>query len=117
MQFHGLTALLLSLFVACVCAQSVTSTTTFTSTSTHTRTMTVSEVVASVTSTYSTYSTHNTTAIAPTGSVGTIIASTTSRIGSPSSSPLPTNFSGAASNVQASYGVMGLFIMAVAALL
>ncbi|KAK6614118.1 hypothetical protein H4I96_00439 [Botrytis cinerea] len=54
MQFHGLTALLLSLFVACVCAQSVTSTTTFTSTSTHTRTMTVSEVIASVTSTYST---------------------------------------------------------------
>ncbi|KAM0155238.1 hypothetical protein ACHAQE_006837 [Botrytis cinerea] len=76
--------------------------------------MTVSEVIASVTSTYST---HNTTAIAPTGSVGTVIASTTSRIGSPSSAPLPTNFSGAASNVQASYGVMGLFVMAAAALL
>ncbi|TGO34882.1 hypothetical protein BHYA_0178g00130 [Botrytis hyacinthi] len=116
MQFHGLTALLLSLFVACVCAQSVTSTTTFTSTSTHTRTITVSEVVASVTSTYSTYSTYNTSAIAPTGSVGTIIASTTSRIGASATSPVPT-FVGAASNVQASYGVMGLFIMAVAALL
>ncbi|KAF7856824.1 hypothetical protein EAF04_009587 [Stromatinia cepivora] len=108
MQFHRLTAFLLSLFVACVCAQSITSTTTFTATSTHTRTITVSEVIASVTSTYSTY---NTSAIAPTGSVGNIIASTTT------SPPLPTNFTGAAPTVQASYGVMGLFIMVGAALL
>ncbi|KAG4031360.1 hypothetical protein MFRU_009g01380 [Monilinia fructicola] len=111
MEFYGLKALLLSLFVALVCAQSVTSTTTYTSTSTATRTITVSEVVASVTSTYATY---NTSSIVPTGSAGTIVASLTPKV----SAPAVTNFIGAAPNVQAgSYGAMGLFVMAVAALL
>ncbi|KAM3084026.1 hypothetical protein ACMFMG_001867 [Clarireedia jacksonii] len=116
MQFHGLSALLLSLFVAFVCAQAETSTTTFTSTSTQTRTITVSEVVASVTSTFSSY---NTSVVAPT-SVGTTVATGTGKLPSSAapSSAVPSNFVAAAPTVQAGgVGIMGLFAMAVVAML
>jgi hypothetical protein len=109
MYLPTLTSLLL--FPLLALAQSSGSTTTLTSTSTMTKTLTVSQVVASVTSTLSN---NTTTSVGPTA----VSASVTPVTSTQPTSTIPANFMGAGSSLNGAYaGGAGLVVMIAAALL
>jgi len=80
-----------------------------------TKTITVSQVVASVTSTYAA---HNSTTAGPTAGTGSQTVAPTVLSSTTPSSTIPANFMGAASSLNSMYaGGAGVLVMVAAALL